>query len=412
MTTHNLIQNVPVFATLPSKAIRYLEQKQLQIKIPAGTLIFREGDAGDSFFVILEGEVDVIKAMGTDDQRHLAFRGPGSFIGEMGLVIRDGRRTASVIARTPITALKFTHQDFDELLRLWPDVAVELLREVSVRLRETDDATIRDLQKKNVELAKAYHDLQQAQEQIIQKQILERELLTARRIQMSILPNILPLADGFRFGACIQPARAVGGDFYDVIRFDRTNFGIVIGDISDKGVPAAIFMALTRSLVRAKATPSLLADQVLKRVNQLLLEMNSEGMFASIIYGILNTEERKFTFARAGHESPLFISATGIRQFLPLGSGQILGIFPQPEFTLHSVELPEGSCLILYTDGVLDATNTAGELFGSNRFSECISLLLDTSAQGLCERLISVIQDYQGDAPQSDDITLFVIKAL
>jgi serine phosphatase RsbU (regulator of sigma subunit) len=412
MTTNIRIQNIPVFASLPPDAIRYLELKQLQTEIAAGTLIFREGDTGDSFYVILEGEVDVIKAMGTDDQRHLAFRGPGSFIGEMGLVIRDGRRTASVIARTPITALKFTHQDFDELLRLWPDVAVELLREVSIRLRETDDATIRDLQKKNIELAKAYHDLQQAQEQIIQKQILERELLMARRIQMSILPNVLPRPDGFEFGACIQPARAVGGDFYDVIRFDRSNYGIVIGDISDKGVPAAIFMALTRSLVRAKAAPTLLADQVLQRVNHLLLEMNSEGMFASVIYGILNTQQKKFTYARAGHESPLLISATGTGQYLPLGSGQLLGIFPQPEFDLHSIELPEGSKLLLYTDGVLDATSDSGEMFGPSRFSECISSMLGTSAQGLCERLISVIEEFQGDAPQADDITLFVINAL
>jgi sigma-B regulation protein RsbU (phosphoserine phosphatase) len=330
----------------------------------------------------------------------------------MGLVIRDGRRTASVIASTPLTALKFTLQDFDELLKLWPNVAVELLREVSLRLRETDNATIRDLQKKNIELAKAYHDLQQAQEQIIQKQILERELLMARRIQMSILPKNLPRPDGFEFGACIQPARAVGGDFYDAIRFDRSNYGIVIGDISDKGVPAAIFMALTRSLLRAKATLASSPSQVLKRVNQLLLEMNSEGMFASVVYGILNTEQRKFIYARAGHESPLYISPTGTKQFLPIGSGQLLGIFSKPDFDQQSIDLPEGSGLILYTDGILDATNASGQLFGSKRFSDCLNALKGSKAQEICERLLLNIQDYQGDAAQADDITLFVINAL
>ena len=411
MISQNLLQRVPVFATLPLEAIHYLEHKQLQIEVLPGTIIFREGDTGDSFFVILEGEVEVIKAMGTDDQRHLAVRGPGSFIGEMGLVIRDGRRTASVIASTPLTALKFTHQDFDELLKLWPNVAVELLREVSLRLRETDNATIRDLQKKNIELAKAYLDLKQAQEQIIQKQIMERELLMARRIQMSILPKNLPRPDGFEFGACIQPARAVGGDFYDAIQFNQSNYGIVIGDISDKGVPAAIFMALTRSLVRAKATPTSSPGQVLKRVNQLLLEMNSEGMFATVIYGILNTEQRKFFYARAGHESPLYVSPTGTEQFLPLGSGQLLGIFTQPVFDQHSIDLPEGSSLILYTDGILDATNASGQLFGSKRFSEFIHTLKGTKAQELCERLLLTIEGFQGDAPQADDITVFVINA-
>jgi len=412
MISKNLLQRVPVFAKLPPDAIDYLELKHLQTEFSPGTIIFREGDTGDSFFVILEGDVEIIKAMGTVDQRHLAFRGPGSFIGEMGLVIRDGRRTASVIASTPIIALKFTHQDFDELLKLWPNLAVELLREVSVRLRETDNATIRDLQKKNIELAKAYHDLQQAQEQIIQKQILERELLMARKIQMSILPKNLPRPDSFEFGACIKPARAVGGDFYDAIRFDRTNYGIVIGDISDKGVPAAIFMALTRSLLRAKATPNTSPGEVLRRVNKLLLEMNSEGMFASVIYGILNTEKRKFIYARAGHDSPLFISPTGTEQFLPLGNGQLLGIFSQPEFDQQSIDLPEGSGLILYTDGIQDATNASGQLFGSKRFLESIETLKGLKAQETCERLLLTIQDYQGDAPQADDITLFVINAL
>ena len=234
----------------------------------------------------------------------------------------------------------------------------------------------------------------------------------ARRIQMSILPKNLPRPDGFEFGAGIQPARAVGGDFYDAIRFDRSNYGIVIGDISDKGVPAAIFMALTRSLVRAKATPTSSPGQVLRRVNQLLLEMNSEGMFASVIYGILNTEQRKFTYARAGHESPLFISPSGTEQFLPLKSGQLLGVFTQPEFDQQSIDLPVGSGLILYTDGILDATNASGQLFGSKRFLESIETLKGLKAQETCERLLLTIQDYQGDAPQADDITLFVINAL
>lgn len=412
MNAEELLNQIPLLSSLPLEVRNHLLEHSLVEDIPAGTILVREGDLGDSFYILLAGEVDVFKALDTEDERHLARRGPGSFIGEMGLLIRDQRRTASVIAFSPLTLLKFTHEDFDALLQRWPTLAVELLREVSMRLRETDNATIRDLQEKNIELAKAYRELELAQEQIVQKEILERELLMARKIQDSILPRQLPTAEGYAFGARIEPARAVGGDFYDFIRLDNSRFGIVIGDISDKGVPAAIFMALTRSLVRAKATRRASAEQVLMRVNELLLEMNSEGMFATVLYGILDTERRNFAYARAGHEIPILIDARGQAILLPKESGQPVGLFSCIYIDRQTVEISPGSTLFLYTDGAPDALAPSGEHLGMHGLMDGLKRLGKRPAQELCDGFIQMISDFRGPEPQTDDIGLIAIQAV
>ena len=156
--------------------------------------------------------------------------------------------------------------------------------------------------------------LKAAQAQIIEKEKLEQELRTARRIQQSILPMELPRLPGYDFGATILSARTVGGDLYDFIPLGEGRLGIAVGDVSDKSVPAAIFMALTRSLLRAEATRSVVRPpsprQALQRVNKLLLDMNDAGMFVTLLYGILDGPRRTFSYPRAGHELPLIVHAS------------------------------------------------------------------------------------------------------
>jgi serine phosphatase RsbU (regulator of sigma subunit) len=208
--------------------------------------------------------------------------------GEMSLLIPDGLRTASVRAHSPVKIMELSCPDFDKLLLRRPSLALELVRELSLRLRDSDNAMIRDLTDKNLELAQAYQELQAAQVQLVEKEKLEHELDLAHNIQQSILPDDLALMEGFDFGARMMPARAVGGDLYDFIQLDQDTVGISIGDVSDKGVPAAIFMALYCSLLRAEALHVSSPADVLRRVNRHLLDLTDARMFVTALYGVLN----------------------------------------------------------------------------------------------------------------------------
>jgi sigma-B regulation protein RsbU (phosphoserine phosphatase) len=297
------------------------------------------------------------------------------------------------------------------LLQRWPHLAIDMLRELSLRLRDTERATIKDLQEKNRQLNQAYQDLQAAQAQIIEKERLERELQVAREIQMSILPNKLPVVDGFDFGASILPARAVGGDLYDFVPLNQDNLGIMIGDVSDKGVPAALFMALTSSLLRATASLDLSPMEVLYQINRHLLNMNHAKMFVTALYGILSPESSKFVYARAGHETPVLVTGDGELWTPPRDAGQILGIFPDPTIDVQSITIPPGSTLILYTDGVTDSTNDKGDFFDYKGLATVLRENHHLNAQELCEKLMAEILQYQGSSPQHDDITVVAIKS-
>ena len=229
--TSSPVHQVQLFAALPPAEIDALAASLHQTTYPAQTILFREGDHGDNFYIVLDGSIAIVKALETEDERLLALRGPGEFVGEMSLLESDGLRTASVRAQTDTTVLEVTRADFDTLLHRYPTIAYTMLRVLSTRLRTSQDATIHDLQEKNRRLARAYSDLQAAQEQLIEQETLARELELARGIQESMLPQQLPELAGFDVGARMVPARMVGGDFFDIIPLGPDTLGIVIGDV-------------------------------------------------------------------------------------------------------------------------------------------------------------------------------------
>lgn len=405
------IHQVPLFASLSPEEKRSLSETLHQVEIPANTVLFREGETGDCFYTVLDGQVEVVKALDTPEERLLNLYGPGEFLGEMSLFDRDGIRTASVRTRTPAQLLKMTHADLDVLLRHQPTLAFELLRVMSLRLRDSDNATIRDLQEKNRQLAEAYAELQAAQAQIVEKEKLERELQLAREIQESMLPKSLPRLPGFDFAARMIPARAVGGDFFDFILLDRNHLGIVIGDVSDKGIPAALFMALVRSLLRSEAMRGLSPQTVLSRINRCLLSMNASGMFVTVLYGVLDRKTHDFVYTRAGHELPILVDGDGNQIEPAHGRGQLLGVLAKPELDEQSLHIPAGGMLLLYTDGVLDATDAQGRRFGHERLNEIMSTSRQMTSIEVCDQVFKAILEYQGASPQADDITLVAIRA-
>jgi sigma-B regulation protein RsbU (phosphoserine phosphatase) len=406
----DLLRKVPLFVSLPDEEIDLLASSLREVDYPQGEVLFFEGDKAERFYMILEGEVDILKALGSPEERLLGTRGAGSFLGEMSLFSEDQKRSATVRANTPLRMLEMTSTEFDELLHGVPNLAYELMRVLSSRLREAENTTIRELREKNERLSQAYRELQEAQAQIIEKAVMDRELAFARRVQQSILPANKPDLEGFEFGMLMMASRMVGGDFFDFIPLSDGKLGIAIADVTDKGIPAAIFMAVVRSLVRAEASRCLAPVEVLRRVNDLLLEMNTEGLFATLLYGVLDAETREFHYVRAGHEQPLLISATGNAHNPLPQNGQPLGILPDPEVDEQSCFLESGAVLLLFTDGVTEEQDPQARAFGMQRLEEIVVQHQREPAQSICNQIIDTLSAYRNSRIQSDDITLVAIK--
>jgi sigma-B regulation protein RsbU (phosphoserine phosphatase) len=270
---------------------------------------------------------------------------------------------------------------------------------------------IADLQRKNEELARAYRELQAAQAALVEKERLERELELARDLQRSILPHDFPIVPGFGCGARYRPARQVGGDFYDVIALDGGRVGLVMADVSDKGMPAALFMALTRSLIRAEARRSPSPREVLLNVHRLLLEVSQAGKFVTVFYGVLDPSQGAFRYARAGHDRPLRISPGSGECEMLGGDGMLLGLIEEVLLEELDVKLNPGDLLVLYTDGVTDANSPQGELFGMERLRETVCAAGEQSAQGLCDSVFARLEEFQGGGAQFDDIALLIARA-
>ncbi len=406
-----LLARAPLFKGLPEDEIRKLTQTLRVLEVPPSTVLFQEGDVGDRFYIIIQGQIEVIKALGTPEERFIGLRGPGEFVGELSLINRAGLRTASVRSLGPAHLWEMSHGEFDDLLHRQPSMAFELINVLSERLTTAHDSTIQDLQKKNLELTEAYEELKAAQAQIIEKERLEKELQVAFEIQTSILPQTLPDLAGYDFGALMFPARAVGGDFYDIIPLSSDKMGIIIGDVADKGVPSAIFMAQTHALLYAMATRDASPAWVLQRVNQLLIKMGESSLFVTVLYGILDRRTNLFSYARAGHELPIVVSANGKAEIAPYNQGQLMGVLDNPILDEQTVSIPSGGVIVLYTDGVIDARHSNGVSFGMERLIKELELPRDGSAQDQCDRLWQVVSNFQSKDAQEDDVTLVIIQS-
>ena len=227
---------------------------------------------------------------------------------------------------------------------------------------------------------------------------------------MGLLPEILPQLPGYDFGAQIVPMSSVGGDFYDFIPLDDHLLGIAIGDVSGHGVPAALFMALTVTLLRAEACHHCVPREVLRGVNRQLLSLNREGMFVTVLYGVLDATTGKFTYTRAGHEPPMFCSASGELTVPKLGPGRVLGLFDDLPLAEYAIDLAQGSTLVLYTDGVTEAVDRQQELYGEERLGQTVYANRTVPAQAVCGRVVESVAAHSGALGQHDDVTVVTVQ--
>lgn len=406
------LSRIPLFASLPEDEIHRLETRLYVSAFPPGRILLEEGHSDDKFYVLLEGEVEVIKALGLPEERLLDVCAAGTLLGEMSLFSRDGCHTASVRALTPLRLLNVPHSELDALLQRQPQFAYEIVRLLSRRLEASENATILDLQERNQRLEEAYGELQAAHIQIVEKERLEKELEISGQIQQSLLPTDLPDIPGYELGAMMVSARFVGGDFFTYFKLGRDRLGLVVGDVSDKGVPAALFMALTYSLMRAEAQRTTSPVQALRKVNHYLLEMNSASMYVTLVYGILDCGSGDFHFARAGHTSPYLLDEQGRLVDIPVSPGQPLGLFDDLPIDEQRINLPPGGTLLLYSDGVSETKDILGNDFAPEALYQSMAANCMRPALEICEQLWADVKEHGRDLPQQDDFTTVVVKRL
>ena len=239
---------------------------------------------------------------------------------------------------------------------------------------------------------------------------LQNELDVASRIQQSILPAGFPEGPEFQISGSMAPARNVGGDFFDVLPLDGGKIGIGVADVSDKGVPAALFMMSCRTLLKGAAIGSNGPGEVLREVNDLLHEDNEALMFVTLLYAVYDPATGEFTYASGGHDAPLVVQADGSSALLPLTGGIMLGVVPDFSFVQNTVTIVPGDTVVLYTDGVTEAMNGSGEQFGMKRLQEIFAASAPEDSREANQAVFDAVSSFAGDIDASDDITCVTLR--
>src|SRR5881409_376308 len=247
-----------------------------------------------------------------------------------------------------------------------------------------------------------------------EKKRLDHDLEIAKDIQRILLPSEAPAINGFQISGINVPAGQVSGDYFDYIRVDDERLGVAIADVSGKGVPASLIMAICRSVLRAEAARNPSPADVLRKVNRQLYPDIKEDMFISMAYLILDHERNGITLARAGHDAPLLYQRRSEIVAPVKSPGMVVGIDSGSVFDRLTVDfavsLERDDCLVLYTDGVTEALNTEGDEFGVDRLMQSVRSSAKDGAQAIVKKIIQDVRDFSGPEPQNDDMTLIAIR--
>ncbi|HRT70290.1 MAG TPA: SpoIIE family protein phosphatase [Syntrophales bacterium] len=242
------------------------------------------------------------------------------------------------------------------------------------------------------------------------KESFRKELEIARRLQRRLLPDRPPSIPGYDIAADNLPAREVGGDFFDFIPMTEDRWGFVIADVSGKGITAAIFMGLSRTIVRATMTRTLDISSSLQQANDLICRDSTSGMFVTLFYAVPIPEERKLRYVNAGHNPPLLLRKGSDEMVALRGKGIALGVKQNIRLEENVIDIGPGDTLVLYTDGVTEAVNENGEAFGEERLKHAIRESRYATAREIILRIQDAVLAFSGTLPQFDDITLLVAK--
>lgn len=254
--------------------------------------------------------------------------------------------------------------------------------------------------------------VKEAQKEHDQLEAIRYDLSVAQEIQQAILPKVFPpfpQYDQFDIYARMTAAKSVGGDFYDFFMIDESHLGLTIADVSDKGVPAAIFMAISRTVIRANALSQLSPADCMRKSNELLCKESVNGMFVTAFYAILNILTGELVYCNAGHNRPIACLSGEEAKMLPLTGGMALGVMPGCAYAERTLQLSRGDSLFFYTDGVTEAMNPANDLFGDRRLLAVCEESRGLSSERIVTEVSTALGVFVGEAEQSDDVTMMAL---
>lgn len=399
-----------VFEGLDEASLDKLRKLARQRTYPTGTLLCHQGQVEDVFYIVLSGQVAITRVQPGGEEQLLAICRAYDYFGELSL-LDDQPRMASCTTVVETTVLEITEAVFRRLMAESPPIARAITRQVVRNMRALDGMTIAELRETNEALQRAYEELQAAQAALVEKERLERELEIAAEVQRSLLPATLPQFDTYRFAAFLQPARRVGGDFYDVIALDDAHVGLLLADVVDKGVHAALFMAVTRTLFRTASRHSLSPAAVAGEVHRAMLDISDAEMFVTAFYGVLHRPSGRLTYVLAGQERPLLArQGEGVVTFG--GGGRFLGMIPDLSLQEYEVDLQPGDRLLLFSDGVTDAENARDEPYGHQRLRDTFARGRSLSPSEQVAQVAGEVAQWCEGVPAVDDITLLLALRL
>ncbi|WP_129626047.1 PP2C family protein-serine/threonine phosphatase [Candidatus Oscillochloris fontis] len=416
----DLLRTIPWFMHLDAAQLDSMVTSMEQRHLAAGDMLFHHGEESYDCFIIIEGSVEVLIFVNGTEHR-LEVYNAGDIVGEMALIDRSPR-SASVRAISACHLVVITEVEFKTMIGANPELAMRVLRNSTTRVRNTNQRMISDLERKNNELLKAYQQLKAAQNDLIRLNRMEQEMAVARQIQESFLPRQLPQLPGWEIGAYSRGAQAVGGDFYDCIELSDGRIGLVVADACGKGVTAALFVALSRSLLRAASqapwifqggavldAESILTGALWLVNDYICREHGDNNMFVTLFYAVLDPKNGDLVYVNAGHNPPLLLDAQCENLYELPEATLPIGIMANQTFPSQRTCVEPGYRLILFSDGITEAMNSAGQPFSDDRFHDVLREDGYLGAQNLVSMIIAQVDAYAEGAPQADDMTLMII---
>lgn len=292
---------------------------------------------------------------------------------------------------------------------------IEKLKDIANKISNGEDVNIHiEKPEEFAQLASTYDKMTSDIKSITQERAkINSELSIAKSIQASSLPNVFPpFPDKTEFNifASMEPAKEVGGDFYDFYFINDTKFMFLIADVSGKGVPAALFMMTVKTLINNLSQINNDPKELIEDINKKICKTNKEGFFVTMLAGIADIKTGELNIINCGHNLPLIKRQNGNYEYLKLSSNIALGVFDDAEFEIYHTVLNPGDTIYTYTDGVTEATNIDNEMYGEQRLLECLNNIQNTEPIEIAQKIKDSIQGYTDSAPQSDDITMLIFK--
>jgi len=419
-----LLRSHRLFAETDLEGLTRLVGRGQMLALHRGDLLIQHGNESEAAYVLVEGWATVRIDTGYGAV-HLSTVSAPALVGEIG-VFMGVTRTATIEAAAPLRALRIASADLQRFGRENPAFLAAVMMQVGRRFQALNNAIgfyssalaalrhhdfdlrlLDELKTPPAELADFTHSFRRLAEEITERRAHREEMASAAAIQRTMLPATIPAISGVALDlfAHMLPAREVGGDFYDYLLLDDHHLAITIGDVSGKGVPAALYMAAAQTALRVALRQQPMLDRAVATANDLLVTNNREAMFASLFCAVIDLRDGGLVASNCGQLSPFILRRKGGWDRIP-SSNPALGLKVGLEFKTVATRLGDGDLIFLSTDGLIDSRNSAGDAYGEHRIEQLVSGLPTASAKKFVLAALDAVTNFAGEAPQFDDLTL------